>query len=1018
MSTKIKFAVLLQWLFAVAQPVYAVAPPGAVILDGTMGGGNGAVPKTGSNYAITSDLGKTSGNNLFHSFSTFNLGTGDIAAFSGPINISNIISRVTGGSASSIDGMIRSTMPNANMYFINPSGIMFGPNASLNISGSFHVSTADYIKFPDGNFHADITKTSTFSSAPPEAFGFLGTARASITIDGAQLTMNPSQSISLVAGDVYINGGAIRVDGGDARFVALGNQVTEAPLSGYSGRADGDMAIKNGGLIAATTSSGQQPSIVQISAGTLLVDDQDLTYGGYTDSHLRTTTGIVSEAMAIDGPAIRIDIAGQMSVLNGGSIRSMTYGSGNAGALDISAGSLFMDGPYSSIKSVSIGGGGYYDVNSNWVDPFAGRGGDVTVAVAGNATIQNGASIRSLALSDGDAGNIKITADSLQLVDWNSAIQSESWGSGDYYDDNWNYVPFYGTGRAGKVDLTVNGIAQILGGTISTSTYTPGEAGAVTLNVGGLQMSGGQIYSENRAFNANSGTVDVTVKGEAILDSESKIGTDTYGNGKAGTVTVKAESLTLNSADEASSSQITSKAYYGMGSAGSVNIEVAGALTLNGGLISSAAGDMSTGDAGLVSISAGNLSIVNGGNISSSTSSSGNAGSVKVNAGSIVIDQQGSNFFTGVSSTAESGSSGNAGTVEVTTAGSLIINNGGTISTSTFSSGNAGSVKVNAGNIFMEGRGDGASPRIVSNAERDSSGNAGSVEVTATGDLSIVSAGEISSSTHSSGSAGTVSVNAGTLLLNGPDSGISASASEGSSGQTGNVNVFAANNISLSSGSELSIRNNATADNSNALTQTMLYVSAPDIMLHDARITAASTGNVAAGNIVIHANGNLKLLNSSITTATANADGGNITIDPILVYLKNSSISTSVNGGTGNGGNIYLTSNQLVLDSSQIIAQADAGNGGNINLNAGVIILSQTGSLISASSNLGVQGTVLLSSPVTDVNAALVEMPSALKDIASLSPRRCISSGDDISSFVVYSCGASSRQPDAALIGK
>ena len=114
-----------------------------VTLDGILGR-SGAV--SGPNYRITADLGRQVGVNLFHSFGKFNINTGESATFSGPDSISNIISRVTGGISSWIDGRLRSEITGANLYLLNPAGVMFGSNASLDISGSFHVSTADYLK--------------------------------------------------------------------------------------------------------------------------------------------------------------------------------------------------------------------------------------------------------------------------------------------------------------------------------------------------------------------------------------------------------------------------------------------------------------------------------------------------------------------------------------------------------------------------------------------------------------------------------------------------------------------------------------------------------------------------------------------------------------------------------------------------------------------------------------------------------------------------------------------------------
>ena len=97
------------------------------------------------NYAITPDLGQQTGGNLFHSFSTFNLATGEQANFSAGNGIQNIIARVTGGEVSSINGTINSE--SASLWMINPAGWLFGADAKINVNGAFHVSTADSVRF-------------------------------------------------------------------------------------------------------------------------------------------------------------------------------------------------------------------------------------------------------------------------------------------------------------------------------------------------------------------------------------------------------------------------------------------------------------------------------------------------------------------------------------------------------------------------------------------------------------------------------------------------------------------------------------------------------------------------------------------------------------------------------------------------------------------------------------------------------------------------------------------------------
>src|SRR5918999_5044895 len=143
-----------------------------VILDGTLGPRDSL---TGPDFVVPDTVGRTVGPNLFHSFGLFNINTGESATFTGPAAIDNVISRVTGGSQSFIDGPLRCGIQSANLWFINPAGVLFGQHASLDIQGSFHVSTADYLKLGDGGrFEATSPENSVLTVAPPEAFGFLG----------------------------------------------------------------------------------------------------------------------------------------------------------------------------------------------------------------------------------------------------------------------------------------------------------------------------------------------------------------------------------------------------------------------------------------------------------------------------------------------------------------------------------------------------------------------------------------------------------------------------------------------------------------------------------------------------------------------------------------------------------------------------------------------------------------------------------------------------------------------------
>jgi filamentous hemagglutinin family protein len=175
-----------------------------ITLDGSLGSQG---PLTGPNYRIGAELGQRRGGNLFHSFEQFNVPAGGSATFTGPATIANILSRVTGGQPSAIDGVLRSEIAGAHLYLLNPSGVMFGPHARLEVQGSFHVSTADVLRFADETtFFANLAQESVLTVAPPAAFGFLGNTPAPIGIQGSTLQVPAGRALSVVGGDITLMG--------------------------------------------------------------------------------------------------------------------------------------------------------------------------------------------------------------------------------------------------------------------------------------------------------------------------------------------------------------------------------------------------------------------------------------------------------------------------------------------------------------------------------------------------------------------------------------------------------------------------------------------------------------------------------------------------------------------------------------------------------------------------------------------------------------------------------------------
>ncbi len=207
----------LVWLAAVAGSV------AQVVRDGTLGGAAG--PLVGPNFQINEIDGQRSGSNLFHSFSQFDLARLQSASFNGSAGLANILSRVTGGGASSINGRIASTVPGANLFLINPDGILFGSNARLDVSGAFTATTADSIGFADGlRFNAlPGAEDAVLSAAPVAAFGFSRAVPAGVDFDETFIDTDDGGRLAVVAGDITATDAILGAPAGQLTLVSVGS---------------------------------------------------------------------------------------------------------------------------------------------------------------------------------------------------------------------------------------------------------------------------------------------------------------------------------------------------------------------------------------------------------------------------------------------------------------------------------------------------------------------------------------------------------------------------------------------------------------------------------------------------------------------------------------------------------------------------------------------------------------------------------------------------------------------------
>jgi len=210
---------------AIAALAPALAQPITPTPDGTGTVITPIATPSGSEYQITG--GTQSGDNLFHSFEHFGLNTGEIANFIGSPELSNILGRVTGGEASLINGLVQVSNSNANLYLMNPAGLILGPGASLDLGGSFTGTTATAIGFEQGwlnasgpaDYTALVGSPNQFQFAAATATGGAGLPGGSIVNLGS-LSVAPGQNLALLGRAVF-NSGNLSAPGGQIAVIAV-----------------------------------------------------------------------------------------------------------------------------------------------------------------------------------------------------------------------------------------------------------------------------------------------------------------------------------------------------------------------------------------------------------------------------------------------------------------------------------------------------------------------------------------------------------------------------------------------------------------------------------------------------------------------------------------------------------------------------------------------------------------------------------------------------------------------------
>mgnify|MGYP003599594055 CR=1 FL=1 len=538
----------------------ATAAVAQITLDGTLGP---AGPLSGPDYRIPAEMGQQHGRNLFHSFGQFNIRGGESATFSGPNGIDNIIGRVTGGEASWIDGALSSTVPDANLYLLNPAGILFGPNARLDVQGSFHASTADDLRLGEsGRFGASNPADSLLSTDPPSAFGFLSEHPAPITLRGSNLEVPAGKSLSLVGGDIALNGSELIARSGNLRITgkASSGEVKMTDMDGglATSGIGGTITIVDGSTLDTSGESGGSVVIrggrLELRGSTIQADTGDQNGKGI-DIDLQSD--LVAESVAITAVSQGAGDAGSIvvradaiSLKKGARITTNPFKIGRGGDISLAAGSILFEGRGSVPFDEGILPSGLYSDAKN-----SGPAGTISVK-ARDLTLRGGvlgATASAETTSESRGGDIVVQVTGtlrMELAeDHNSGISAET----------------FGAAAAGNIFITAADV-QMVGGHIDANSSfdgkppaTPGNAGNIVVRADVISLKQGAKISSITSKSGRGGNISLTAADSILLegrgpenpsDAESAIISsgvyrEAKGSGPAGTISIKARDLTL-----------------------------------------------------------------------------------------------------------------------------------------------------------------------------------------------------------------------------------------------------------------------------------------------------------------------------------------------------------------------------------------------------------------------------------------------------------------------------------------
>lgn len=938
---------------------------GQVVPDGTV---PTQVSRPGGDVFVI-EGGDRAGANLFHSFREFSVPTGGEAWFNQAQDIGNIFSRVTGGTVSDIDGLIRAN-GSANLFLINPAGLVFGPNARLDLGGAFYGSTAAAVHFADGvTFAATETEAAPLLTLSVPVGLQFGATPGAIAVTAANLNVRPDTGFALVGGAVTLAGATLTMP--DAPVVLGGvagsSTVTLAPLPNRAALLGLTFPEADAGSPVALTAntaievlgSGRGSVVLQGSQLTLTdsrIEAGSVANGVANGASPGTLTLTARGPIALERSQVRnrvgnnaqgnggaVTVTGDSVMLTAGArLDTSTAGQGNGGPVTVTGRDrVFLAGSDPTTAQTS-------GIVSTVASEAVGNAGEITVR-GRSVVIEDGAALDSSTRGRGNGGLITVTADEAVTLAGTAPNGTDPSGAFSSVlrptDQN---DAARGIRQAGDIRITAGGDVTVRDGArLDSSTFSWGDGGAVWVQAGGTVavvgttptgQPGGILTGAGPFSQGNRG--DITVVGERVIVSNgarlSSVNANTLNAN-----TLNANTLNANRLGTPAGNLDPNRS----GATGSVTIQATDTVTLAGTAadgttvsgVFSAVESEAWGDAGDIAVQGRSVTVQDGAALDSSTRGRGNGGLVTVTADESVM-------FAGTApnGTAPSGAFSSvlrptdqndatrgtrqAGGIRITAGGDVVVRDGARLDSSTYSLGQGGSVAVQAaGAVRLVGvRPDGESGGVFAGIGRNGQGLTGTIALTGS-QVDILDGAVLASNVSGQGDGAPIAVTARDRLV------IGGSAPDGTTL------------------SRIASRLEATGQgNAGAITLDVGSLEA----IHGGAIDSSTRGQGNAGQITIAATDAVRFVGTAaaadspsgaftgvLKTATGNASGIAIAADSI--EIRDGARLDSSSFGQGSAGVVELrAAGRVLIDGDNGARGVTSGVGANAQGNAGGVLIA------------------------------------------------------------------------------